>query len=260
LPRGGSGIVAKIARRVFDRFDGYHLTVTLLLPTVLMVASLAQGSIVDRIAATIDDVAIPESEVRKAMAVSPLQPSPGESPEDFRARILDALIEQRLAYEDALRFGPAAPDPSEVEDALKRLRARLEKEGKNPDKEFAAAGLTPEEVRASVERQLIVQRYLQERFRPIAFADEERAKEEYEKFYVPERRAAGQPVEPFERVAEEVRRRAQQRIFDEEVQKWLKDLREKARIAIYKIPMPIPPGRTPTPLATAPARTPTPVR
>src|SRR5712691_7022351 len=134
-----------------------------------MIAALAQGTIVDRIAATIDDVAIPESEVRKAMAVSPLRPAPGETSEAFRERVLDALIEQRLAYDDALRFGPATPDAAGVEEALNKLKVRLEKEGKNPEKEFAAAGLTPEDVRASFERQLIVQRYLQERFRPVAF-------------------------------------------------------------------------------------------
>ena len=49
------------------------------------------ADVVDRIAATVDDVAIPESEVRKAMVVSALQPEAGESREAFRARILDAL-------------------------------------------------------------------------------------------------------------------------------------------------------------------------
>ena len=233
----------------------------LLASTFWMIALLPQGAIVDRIAATIDEVAIPESEVRKAMAVSPLRRDPGETSEAFRERVLDALIEQRLAYEDALRFGPATPEAADVEEALNKLKVRLEKEGKNPEKEFAAAGLTPEEVRASFERQLIVQRYLQERFRPVAFADEERAKEYYEKVYVPERQAAGQPVEPFESVAEEMRQRSQQRTFDEEVDKWIKDLREKARIAIYRISPSVPPGRTPVVLSKAgPTPTPTPSR
>jgi hypothetical protein len=227
---------------------GYHQDVTPLLPAALMIASLAQGTIIDRIAATVDDVAIPESEVRKATALSPLRANPGESPEAFRARVLDAMIDERLAYEDALRFGPAAPDAADVEAALKKIRARLEKEGKIPEKEFAAAGLTPEEVRASVERQLVIQRYIQERFRPIAFVEEDRSKVEYEKSYAPERRAAGQAVEPFEQVAEEMRRRSQQRTFDDEVEKWIKELREKARIAIYPASVPIPPDRTPTPL------------
>ena len=154
-------------------------------------------------------------------------------------------------------------DASEVEAALKKLRDRLAREGKSPDAEFAAAGLTPQEVRAMVERQLIIERYLQERFRPIALADEDRAKEEYEKFYVPERKAAGLAVPAFETISEEMRNRSQQRIFAEEVEKWMKDLREKARIAIYRIPAQAGPGRTPVLVSTAgsrPTPTPTPAR
>jgi parvulin-like peptidyl-prolyl isomerase len=217
-----------------------------LLPLVFA-SAMAQGAIVDRIAATVDDAAITESDVRKAIATSALRPAADESPEAFRGRVLDALVEQRLSYDEALRFGPAAPDAAAVEDALAKLKARLKSEGKDPEKEFAAAGLTPEEVRASVERQLLIQRYLQERFRPVAFADDARAREEYEKFYVLELRAANRPPEPFEKVEEEMRRRAQQRTFEEEVQKWMKELREKARIVLYKAPASIPP-RTPTPI------------
>jgi hypothetical protein len=239
----------------------YHAGVKRVAPILLLAAAGAIAATVDRIAATVNDVAIPESEVRRAIAVSALQPAPGESPEAFRMRVLDAMIDERLQYDDALRFGPAVPDAADVEAALRKLRDRLGKEGKNPDAEFAAAGLSPEQARGMVERQLIIERYLQERFRPIAFADEDRAREEYEKRYVPERKAAGLPIPPFEEVSEEMRSRSQQRVFAEEVQKWMKELREKARIAIYRIPIPAASGRTPVVIATAPAappRTPTP--
>lgn len=226
---------------------------------LLLLGAPAAAEIVDRIAATVNDVAIPESAVRRAMLLSALTPEPGESPEAFRERVLDALIDQHLQYEEALRFGPAPPDAKELEEAMRRLRERLRQEGKNPDAEFAAAGLTPEEVRQAVERQLVVQRYLQERFRPIAFADEERAREQYEKHYVPERRAAGLPVPAFEAVAEEMRARSQQHVFQEEVEKWMRELRRGARVAIYRIPAPVPTDRKPILLATLPAMvTPTP--
>jgi hypothetical protein len=230
-----------------------------ILANLLLAAALAQGATVDRIAATVNDVAIPESEVRRAMAVSALRPEPGEDAGHFRGRVLDALIDEKLEYEDALRFGPAVPDAADVEDALKKLRERIRKEGKNPDAEFAAAGLTPEDIHSTVQRQLVIERYLQERFRPIAFADEDRAKDEYEKYYVPERKAAGLPVPAFDAVSEEMRSRSQQRVFDEEVDRWLKDLREKARISFPPKTDTVTPGRTTVVVATAgPLPTPTP--
>ena len=216
--------------------------------------------VVDRIAATVNDTAIPESELRRAMVVSGLEPNPGESPEAFRTRVLEALIEEHLEYEDAARFGPAPPDAPEIQKAMTSLRDRLKAEGKDPDAEFARAGMTVDEVRASIDRQLVIARYLRERFAPIAYADEEQAHAEYEKRYVPEQKAAGAPVQPFDAVAEEMRRRSSVRTFDEEVAKWLKDLRQKARVSIYRIPVAVPEKRTPVVLSSAPppAKTPAP--
>jgi len=212
----------------------------------------SMAELVDRIAATVDEVAIPETEVRKAMVISAVEPLPGETPEAHRKRVIDALIDERLQYREALRFGPATPEPSAIDAAVKHLRERLVAEGKNPDTEFSRAGMTPEEVRAALERQIVVQNYLQERFRPIAFADEERAREEYTKFYLPERKAAGAAPQPFESVVEDMRRNSQQRLFNEEAEKWMKEIRQKARITIYAAPVPIPADRKPVPLSAKP--------
>ncbi len=226
---------------------------------LLLLAVLpAAAEIVDRIAATVNDTAIPESEVREATVVGALEPEPGESPEAFRLRVLDALIDQHLEYEDAVRFGPAPPDAAEIDAAFEKLREGLKAQGKDPDAEFAKAGLTAEDVRSTLERQLVISRYLRERFAPVAFADEAQAREEYEKRYVPERQAAGLRAEPFEAVAEVVRSRSSARAFDEQVARWLKELRQKARISIYRIPVEVPKGRTPIVFQSAPTPTPTP--
>lgn len=223
---------------------------------VLLLAALpAAGEIVDRIAATVNDTAIPESEVREAMLFSALEQQPDEASEAYRTRVLDALIDQHLEYEDAVRFGPAPPDAAEINAELEKLRERLRKEGRDSDAEFAKAGMTADDVRVAIERQLVVARYLRERFAPIAFADEIQARAEYEKHYVPEQTAAGLPVEPFEAVAEPMRRRSSERAFDEEVAKWLKELRQKSRISIYKFQAEIPRDRTPIVFQAAPSPT-----
>jgi hypothetical protein len=219
----------------------------------------AAAEVIDRIAATVNDTAIPESEVRRAMVVSDLAPRPGEDAEAFHRRVLDALIEEHLEYEDAVRFGPAAPNAFEIDQAMKSLRERLRSEGKDADAEFARAHMTVEQVRASIERQLVIADYLKERFAPIAYADEQDARDEYEKRYVPEEKAAGRTPAPFAQVADEMRRRYSVRTFDEEVSKWLKELRQKARVSIFRIPVAIPEDRTPIVLErAAPAKPPAP--
>jgi hypothetical protein len=223
-----------------------------------LVAISVRAEIVDRIAATVNDSAIPESEVRRAMLVSAMNPEPGESREAFRARVIDALIDQHLEYQDAVRFGPAAPDAAEVTAAMEKLRENLKREGKDPDAEFARAGMTVEDVRSSLERQLVIAKYLRERFAPLAYADEAQAKDEYEKHYLPEQKAAGQPASPFESVADEMRKRYSDRAFDDEVAKWLRELRQRSRISIYRLPVQIPRDRTPVIVSTAPEPAPTP--
>jgi hypothetical protein len=225
----------------------------------LLLCLPAAAEVVDRVAATVNDTAIPESEVRRALVVSGLEARPDEDREAFRARVLDALIEEHLEYEDAVRFGPAAPNAFEIDKAMTTLRERLRASGKDPDAEFAKAGMTVDEVRASIERQLVIAGYLRERFAPIAYADEAGAREEYEKRYAPEQKAAGVAPAPFETVAEEMRRRYSERAFDEEVSKWLKELRQKARISIFRIPVAPPENRVPVVLATAPPAVKTPV-
>ena len=69
---------------------------------------------------------------------------------------------------------------------------------------------------------------------------------------MPEQEAAGQPVEPYDKVADEMRRRASERAFDDQVARWMKELRQKARIGIYRIPPQLPAGRTPVVVSTAP--------
>lgn len=224
----------------------------------LLAFSAARAEIVDRIAATVNDAAIPESEVRRAILVSALEPDPGETREAFRERVIDALIDQYLEYQDAVRFGPASPDAAEVTAAMDKLRENLRKEGKTPEQEFTKAGMTSEDVRAALERQLVISKYLKERFAPLAYADEAQARKEYDQTYVPERKAAGQPVEPFEAVADQMRDRYSKRAFDEEVAKWLKDLRQRSRISIYRLPVEIPRDRTPVIVSSAPSPAPTP--
>ena len=247
-----------------DIMGGVRARSPIVVAVLILAAGLLAAEIVDRIAATVNDTAIPESEVRKAILVSALSPLPGESPDAFRTRVLDALIDQHLEYQDASRFGPAPPDAAQVDAAYKKLVDRLKQDGKNPEDEFAGAGMTEDDVKAMLERQLVIQRYLKERFAPIAYADEEQARREYDEQYVPARRAANLPVEPYEKVVEQMRLQASDRAFEDQVARWLKELRQKARIGIYRIPPALEMAGTPVVLSTAPspapaaARTPAP--
>jgi hypothetical protein len=199
----------------------------------IFAGGFASAAIVDRVAATVDGRAITESEVRRTILTAGLAPSAGESEMQFRDRVLAAMIDDYLRYRDALRFSPASPDAAAVDEALRKLRQRLQSEGKDPDREFRAAGMTIEEVRASIEKQMVVSQYVRERFSALAFISPEDLQAEYEGPFSETYRRAGRPIPPLSSVEEDVREELRARRTADEVDKWTKDLREKARITVF---------------------------
>jgi len=200
---------------------------------LLALCAGAAAVIVDRVAATVDGRAITESEIQRTILTSGLAPLPNESESGFRDRVLSEMIDDYLRYRDALRFSPAPPDAAAVDSALARLRGRLKSERKDPDDEFRKSGMTVDEVRASIEKQLVVSQYVRERFSALAFTSTEDLQKEYEGPFSEAYRQAGRPIPPFSSAEEEVREELRERRTSEEVDKWTKELREKARITVY---------------------------
>ncbi len=207
---------------------------------LLLLALLAPAGAetVDRIVATVDGRAITELELHRAELAGTIAREPGESGEAYRGRVLSEMIDEYLRYRDALRFAPAPPDTAELDAAMQRLAARLKSEGKDPAGEFRRAGMTSDDVRAMLEKQLVVARYLKERFASLALISPEDLQEEYAKLGE-EARRRGEASPRFEDVEEMLRERIRERRTSEEIDKWTRDLREKARIAILGPPPPL---------------------
>lgn len=204
----------------------------------------------DRIVATVDERAITLTELDRAILTGALAKESGETDEQFRDRVLSEMIDEYLRYRDALRFLPAPPDPARVDAALEAVRSRLRAAGKDPEAEFRAAGMSDAEVRASLERQLVVTQYVRDRFAALAFVAPEDLDQEYAAV-AEEYRKTGRTPPPRAGLEEELRDRVRDRRTAEEVDKWTKDLREKARITRLGPPE-IDPSRKPTVISKAP--------
>jgi hypothetical protein len=133
---------------------------------------------------------------------------------------------------------------------LEAVRARLRAAGKDPEAEFRAAGMSDPEVRASLERQLVVTQYVRDRFAALAFISPEDLDQEYAAV-AGEYRKTGRTPPPRDALEEELRDRVRDRRTAEEVDKWTNDLREKARITRLGPPE-ISPGRPSTVISKTP--------
>lgn len=216
----------------------------------LAAAVAAGGATLDRIVATVDERAITLTELDRAVLTGALAREPGETEDAFRERVLSEMIDEYLRYRDALRFLPVAPDPARLDAAFEALQRRLRQAGKDPEAEFRAAGMSDAEVRASLERQLVVSQYVRDRFAALSFVSPEDLDEEY-RAVADEYRKTGRVPPPREGLEEELRDRVRDRRTAEEIDKWTRELREKARITRLA-PAGIDPNRKKTVISKVP--------
>jgi hypothetical protein len=199
---------------------------------LVLLAVAVQTRTVDRIVATVNGGAITELELNRAILTGAFEQEPGEEPAHFRQRVLSEMIDEQLRYRDALRFLPSLPDAAEIQKAMDQLVKRLKSEGKDPQAEFASAGLSEDAVRASLEKELIVTRYVRDRFSAPLFISPQEIQAEYAGPFSSELEKKGLPVPPLEQVEDQLSAEIRASKTEEEIQKWTRDLREKARIRI----------------------------
>lgn len=189
-------------------------------------ASTARGELVDRIMAIIDREVVTLSEAEEARAI-------GRARTGNEARLVDVverLIESRLVEREVERFTGAPVSPELVDGALAEVRGGFDSEAAFLEM-LAKNGLTEEELRASLDRQLKVTAYLERRFRPLTFVTDEQIEAYYRDELVPELREGRPPG--LEEVSDSIRRILEERAFNARVEEWIEGLKGRARIRRY---------------------------
>lgn len=198
---------------------------------LLTLALPAFAVTVDRIAAVVDRQVLTVSEITQMVEIR-FFPRTGESEDEHRREVLDALIAQALRFRDVERFGAQDIPKDTIEARLLEIQRRFPSEA-----EFLAATaraeLTLDEVRVLVKRQLQVEAYIQERFAPLVFISPEDIEEYYRGPWTRQRRERGLPVPPLDSVREEIRTAARATRLEEEIGKWTTQLRARANVDVY---------------------------
>ena len=96
---------------------------------------------------------------------------------------------------------------------------------------LARSGLSEQELRATLRRQIGVAQYLEQRFRPLTFVTEE----QIEAYYRDEllRSLQGRPLPELSEVSESIRRILEERAFNARVEEWIEGLKGRTRIRRY---------------------------
>jgi hypothetical protein len=180
------------------------------MPTSLLLAALLldEPELVERILAVVNGRPVLLSEARVLAVVRGL-------PED-KAR--DALIDERLMFEQASRVPQAAVSSAEEEAAYRDLLERRP----------AIAEQVPEtEMRRVVRREAVILKFLDLRFAPQVRISDDDLQAAYAEAY------GGQPQAPtFESVAPALRGTLARRELDRRIEAWIAELRAAADIRV----------------------------
>ncbi|HUP45667.1 MAG TPA: hypothetical protein VM779_09160 [Thermoanaerobaculia bacterium] len=200
---------------------------------ILMVAAVTvSGVTVDRVAAVIDQQVLTVSEVGQMAAIRFFARDPGESEDDYRRDILDALIAQALRLRDVERFGAPDVPLDSIEARLQQIQNRFASM-EELEEVLIRAELTLDDVRTLIKRQLQVELYIQERFAPLVFVPSEEIEQYYRTTWTQQRRERRLPVVPLDQAREEIRELLRGDRLAADVERWTGRLRLRASVDIY---------------------------
>ena len=192
----------------------------------LLPGAAAHAELVDRIVAIIDREVVTLSEAEQASEIARARTG-ASAP---LVSVVERLIESRLVEREVERFTGEPVSAELVDGALQEVRARFASETAFLEM-LARNGLSEEELRAKLRRQIAVTQYLEQRFRPLTFVTEEQIEAYYHDELSPS--LHGRPLPELSEVSESIRRILEERSFNARVEEWIDGLKGRARIRRY---------------------------
>jgi peptidyl-prolyl cis-trans isomerase SurA len=192
----------------------------------LMASAFARAELVDRIVAIIDREVVTLSEAEQAQEIAFARAKEDVALVD----VVERLIESRLVEREVERF-TSEPVPSElVERAFDEVRAGSP-EGAAFQRMLERSGLSEEELRATLRRQVAVAQYLERRFRPLTFVTDDQIEAYYRDELAPS--VSRERLPELAEVSDSIRRILEERAFNARVEEWITGLKDRATIRRY---------------------------
>ncbi|MBI1983230.1 MAG: hypothetical protein HYS61_03435 [Acidobacteria bacterium] len=200
-------------------------------------ATSATGETVDRVVASVENVAITQSDVEKQYRLELFLSgqTPEAEPDSASLRyVRDRLVDQLLLQQEAETETGEMPDFFQAAaEAWEEVRAKYGNEELFRSA-LARLGMSEQEVLARLRVQERTLYLVDERLRPAAWAELSEIEEYYPETFVPEyeRRGAGTPP-PLEEVEGRIREILVQKKIDQLLPIWLEELRTGRRVKIH---------------------------
>ncbi|MHB8527598.1 MAG: hypothetical protein ACYDD2_15800 [Candidatus Acidiferrales bacterium] len=182
---------------------------------------------IDGIAARIGNDVVTDSEVRELEDYQQLIDGHAQS----RATVVRELVDQWIVRTEAAAAKFPHPATAEVTQEFQTLLKQFPS-AQQFQTRLARAGLTQDEVRQVLERQLYYVRFLDYKFHAAAQVTSAQIETYYRKQLAPQLQKKGQSVPPLNQVEAQIRQLLTQEQINEKAAQWLEEAKARLRIVI----------------------------
>ncbi len=193
----------------------------------------------EAVVATVDGDPIRASEVARAIALRLAEPRPEEDPAEFRRRVLDRVIGERLCWREIEAFGFDLLPPDEIDAQRAALAARLG--GRRAlERTLAELELTAEGLGELLTRHALIRIFAEERLGSQGLIPLEEIERHYRQVLAPDLKRRRQPVPAFEEAQETIRQELREGRLASEIERWMEELRAAAEVETFYDRLPLP--------------------
>ncbi len=199
----------------------------------ILISTLLKAEIGDRVAAVVNNRVITLSDLQWSF-VNSQKPAPAD-PEE-RKKSMDAalnrLIEQELVAQEVEKEPLFTLREEDVDSELKKLERRYGSRAQL-EAELKRSGLPLEQLRINIRRQLSLLKFIDVRFRPFVIVLPDEIATYYRETLVPELKKEGIEHPPsLEKMSAQIEEILIEQKVDQELEKWLSNVRKRAKIVI----------------------------
>ena len=193
-------------------------------------AALPQERVADRVVAIVNDEPILLSELRQQLPDALMESA---QMRELMKTNLTALINQTLILQEVQRLKIFTVEPGEVEAALREVES-LFPSREQMERDLRERGMTVEGLQKKLKQWLLVRKFVEYRFRRRAvYEDELKAfydsREWLSALGIDNQDA---PLPPLSQVRDQLEKLLEERRINEELDRWLEQARDNARIII----------------------------
>lgn len=190
--------------------------------------------VVDQILTLVNGELITRTDLIWSLAIDPRAPNPaGGVSRDILQQKLDVMIDERLIRQEATRIPSAEITQAEIDKKRTELIKSFPSEAVFRER-INAVGLTAEKLDELLRQRVVIDKYIDFRFRSFVFVTDDEVKQYYNDKLSAQVKEQGAVPVPFEKVGDDIKNGVRELLkgdkVDSEINTWLTTARQRAEI------------------------------